>query len=265
MLYTPHNPKLRLAVGLFALFQAVPIVAAGELHDAVRANDAETVIALLESGASVDETDFLLGAPLHIAASQGSVEAARILIDHNADLEAASEQDGAKAMHLAATFSDIEMLKILLDGGADIDSRDAFGRTPLLQAALFGHAHAVDWLLKRGADFERKDFRQGSTPLMIACYAGRLDVVRLLVEKGADIEARNNSGRTALWEAALPQSWSAAGGPAVIEYLVAQGADVHTRENSGASVLAFTENRASAGGLIWPEIAGALRRLGATE
>jgi hypothetical protein len=42
-------------------------VFAGELHDAVRAQDNAAVEALLASGAEIDETDFLFGTALHVA------------------------------------------------------------------------------------------------------------------------------------------------------------------------------------------------------
>jgi hypothetical protein len=51
---------------------------ASELHEAVRTNDAGRLIVLLEAGQAVDETDFVLGTPLHIAVAQESVPLAKI-------------------------------------------------------------------------------------------------------------------------------------------------------------------------------------------
>ena len=85
-------------------------VFAGELHDAVRAQDNAAVEALLASGAEIDETDFLFGTALHVAVSEGNSEIAAILIDHGADVEAVSEQQDSRALHLAAQFGDAAIL-----------------------------------------------------------------------------------------------------------------------------------------------------------
>jgi len=63
-------------------------VLAGDLHDAVRANDAQRLGGLLDAGQAIDETDFVLGTPLHVAVAQGSVPLARILLSHGASIDA---------------------------------------------------------------------------------------------------------------------------------------------------------------------------------
>jgi ankyrin repeat protein len=255
---------LSLTVVVAAFAGGISAIFAGELHDSVRANDSASLEALLESGTDVDESDYFLGTALHTAVSEGSTDLAKLLIDHNADLEAVSEQQGAKAMHMAAQFGDVPMLQLLLDHGADIDSLDDVGRTPLHQAALFGHAKAVGQLLDHGADIEAKDSRYGQTALMRAASNGKLDVVKLLVEGGSDLEARDAAGRTALREAATPVSWSAVGNASLIEYLAAVGANVNARESNGLTILGGARNYA----LRFKshvQVVDVLRRLGATE
>ncbi len=263
--WRPHRRAVSAVLAAVFAFVATPAIShASDLHDAVRTNDNAALEALLEGGAEVDESDYILGTALHAAVSQGSADLAKILIKHNADLEAVSEQQGARAMHLAAAFGEVPMLQLLLDGGADIDSRDDHKRTPLLQAAVFGHAEAVELLLESGADIELKDSRYRWTPLYGATYSGGLEVVKLLVEAGADIEARDLAGRTPLRAAATPISWSVIGNGSLIEYLVAVGADINAKDDNGLTILGWAENRAVSVA-TYVEIAEVLRRIGATK
>lgn len=238
---------------------------AGELHDAVRAQDNAAVEALLASGVEVDETDFVFGTALHVAVSEGNLEIAGILIDHGADVEAISEQQGSRALHLAAQFGNAAMLALLLDSGADIEARDGLQRTPIHRAATAGHAEAVRQLLDRGANVHAKDGKYGATPLHEASHHGRLEVVKLLLDHGADISAIDNSGLTAFRLAATPPSYSVIGDASLLEFLVAQGADPNAKGTSGMSALAYAKFHASEGSLAMREIVDILRRLGATE
>jgi ankyrin repeat protein len=238
---------------------------AGDLHEAVRAKDKGVVESLLVGGVEVDETDFILGTALHIAVSKADTEIAGALIDHGADLEAVSEQQGSRALHLAAQFGDASMLALLLDSGADIEAHDHYQRTPLFRAATAGHIEAVQLLLDRGAKVDAREEKFGGTPLHEATHQGRLAVVKLLLEHGADVNAANNTGRTPFWEAAFPQFYTVVGDASLLEYLLAQGADPNAKDTSGMSVLAYVELQVRQGAVIFAQIADELRRLGTTE
>lgn len=247
-----------------ALISAASTTWAGELNDAVRANDSAAVEALLAGGASVAEFDPMMGMPLHVAVSQGSTEIAWVLIDHGADLESASELQGARPLHLAADFGDLAMLTLLLDSGADTESRDDDDRTPLYRAAAAGHAEAVGLLLDRGAKIEAREGVGGRTALMRAALHGRTDVVRLLVTHGADINAADAMGRTSFRLAATAESFANVGDGSLLEYLAAHGADIDAKESDGSTALAWAEN--SSGRISsYKEIADILRGLGATR
>ncbi|MEE8094273.1 MAG: ankyrin repeat domain-containing protein, partial [Gammaproteobacteria bacterium] len=57
----------------------------------------------------------------------------------------------ADPIHDAASTGNIEQAGKLLDGGAGIESRGANEATPLILAALNGHASTVELLITRGA------------------------------------------------------------------------------------------------------------------
>jgi len=246
------------------LIDATGAVRAGELNDAVRANDSVAVEALLAGGAAVDELDPMMGQPLHVAVSQGNRDITEILINHGADLEAASALQGARALHLAAEFGDTAMVTLLLDGGAEIDSRDDENRTPLYRAAVGGHAETVGVLLDRGAMIDARENTKGQTALMQAALRGESDMVRLLVMRGADIHGADASGRTSFRLAASAESFANVGDGSLITYLAAQGADIDARESDGSTPLAWAEN--SSGRIaIYKEVARVLRQLGASR
>ena len=236
---------------------------AGDLHEAVRANDAKRLVFLLEAGQAVDETDFMLGTPLHVAVAQGSVPLAKILISHGADLEAPSEDRGARAIHLAANFGDLEMLNLLLDAGADIEAKDQTGQTPLLIAAATNNLKVVKVLLDRGANKEARESGKGQTPLMRACRLGFLEIAVALVKAGAEINAVDSAGRSPLKLAATSNSYVSVGGGALIEYLVENGADINQKESTGYTALSWAMQDIH--DPIQRNIADLLRKLGASE
>lgn len=248
-----------ILVGLVFTANAI----AGDLHEAVRANDAQRLALLLEAGQAVDETDYLLGTPLHVAVVQGSVPLAKILISKGANLEAPSEDRGARATHLAANFGELEMLNLLLDAGADIEARDQKGQTPLLLAAATNNTEVVKVLLDRGADKEARESGEGMTPLMRASRLGSLEIAIALVATGAEINAVDNAGRSPLKLAATRSSYINVGGGALIEYLVKNGADLSTKESTGQTALSWAVRDGH--DPFYRKIADLLRKLGARE
>ena len=233
-------------MAMFRIFSALIVVFgvslqiafAGELHDAIRANDLSALQQQLDAGADIEETDYLLGTPLHVAVTSQNEEAVRLLIENGANLEAASEIDEGRALHLVATHGQIDIASLLIDRGANLDGLDARGRTALHLAVQFKQLEMVNLLVGAGADLEISESGNHFTPLLIAANYSGLQIVKALVEAGANIEARDNGGRTVLREAATPRAWSAAGSSAeVIEYLIAQGADINAVEDNGLTIL----------------------------
>ena len=253
---------LATLIGLIAL---PTMLRAGELHDAIRDGDAAAVAALLDGGTQVDETDYVLGTALHLAVSVGNLTIAKLLIDHDADVDVPSELNAASALHLAARFGDAGMVALLLNSGAEVDIRDGHKRTPLHRAAAKGHLNVVRMLLERGGDIGARDGKHEATPLHEAAHNGHLDLVKLLLDHGADIHATDQSGSTPLAWAAVPQSYSVVGGGELLEYLAANGADLNAKDNSGLSPLAYAEFQVRNGNVIFVEIVDVLRRLGANE
>ncbi|GEM_PF-4512153 len=73
----------------------------------------------------------------------------------------------------------------LLDRGVDINTRDGFGRTPLIRASQLGNMQMVRYLLDHEADLRLEDY-SGYTALHWAIHENRPEVVRFLLRRGAD-------------------------------------------------------------------------------
>jgi ankyrin repeat protein len=95
-------------------------------------------------------------------------------------------------------------------------ARNAHGTTLLMQAALYGSAADVRWLLQHGAAPNLADVN-GATALMMATED--VEKIRALLAAGADVQARSGDGQTVLL-IALEESCSAD----VVKLLIEHGA-----------------------------------------
>jgi ankyrin repeat protein len=119
------------------------------------------------------------------AASWGSPEAVKLLLERGADVNARNQFE-ATALILGA--ADPEKASLLVAKGADVKAVSKLGRTPLMVAATCdGCSGTVGLLLSKGADPKGKDV-VGNTALYAAAQANDLQSMRLLLEHGADPE-----------------------------------------------------------------------------
>ena len=117
---------------------------------------------------------------LHLAAFFGHAEAARVLLDHGADLSALSRNHLANMpLHAGAAGRSHEVCALLVTRGADVNARQHGGYTPLHEAAQNGNRPLVDLLLAHGADpLARTD--DGKTPADMATESGHEELAELL-------------------------------------------------------------------------------------
>ena len=146
--------------------------------------------------------------PLTRAAVMGHVDAVRVLISRNADVNKPEPCGGLTALHGAAQGGHVPVMQLLISKGARIDVRNKLGQTPLYQAALYGHEEGAIYLLDHGADINAAG-NEGVTPLMIAAQEKLLPLVDLLLIRGADPNLATNhldglaEGQTALHKASF--------------------------------------------------------------
>jgi peptidoglycan/LPS O-acetylase OafA/YrhL len=101
-----------------------------------------------------------------------------LLIEQGADVNYKSEIIKISALHWAAGLGHTEMATILLDQGADINAGDENGSTAMHWAALFGRPLVAALLIERGADLARPN-NDGATPFSMSTPEARAVVAPL--------------------------------------------------------------------------------------
>ena len=188
---------------------------------AVAAVDPDPAIlaALLKSGARVEAANAEGETALMVVARSGNVEAARVLLQRRANVNAVEQWGGQTALMWATAQGHPDMVKLLIKSGADVNARATVrewprritaegrpkdllhaGLTPLLYAAREGCIECARHLLAAGADVNLPD-PDGTTPLVIALMNLHFDFARFLVESGADVNRWDFFGRTPLYVA----------------------------------------------------------------
>jgi ankyrin repeat protein len=204
--------------------------------------------------------------PLHIAARQGQLESVKALLEAGADVNQQSAGDKITAINIATINGNFDLAKYLLDKGADPNAAETNGVTPLYAAlnvqwaakALYPQPRAYEQqklsyleymkaLLDAGADpnarltrkvwYSQYDFDQsgvdeaGSTPFWRAAYGADVEAMKLLVSYGADpsITTMRTPGRVRTGDATreitdvAPTPPVPVGGPGVAPLLAASG------------------------------------------
>jgi ankyrin repeat protein len=179
-----------------ALVTADPALASARDDDGVSAlmraryrSDRGLIEAILAAGPELDAFE---------AAALGDLDRLAVLLAGGADADAVTA-DGFTALHFAAFFGKPEAARLLLDRGADVDAR---GRgwmtgTPLHSAASGRHVDVVEILLAAGADPNARQ-SGGWTPLHSGAHNGDVATVALMITAGADLEAVNDDGASVL-------------------------------------------------------------------
>lgn len=130
--------------------------------------------------------------PLHWAAYQRDVAAARDLLANRADPNAMTGT-GVTPLALACESGDTEMVRLLLKHRADPNQTLRNGETPLMMAARTGSVPLIEHLLKNGAKIDARESLRGTTALMWAAANSNTAAVKFLIRKGADVSARSGT------------------------------------------------------------------------
>jgi ankyrin len=262
------------------------------------AKDLETAELLIEHGADVNWQDENSSTPtvLHFFAATDNTELAEVVINHGADLNA-KNMNGETPLHSAAQEGCLNAAKLLVSKGADINAKSKNNKTPLdyavrpvwdvdvyrlshdrirrckevaayllecgsvytifdvawlgdlkrveelikgdpslvnaqanKETSLFaairgGNAEVVEYLLKNGAQLGTKS-RHRQSPLQVAAYLGYADVAQVLLNRGVDVDERGPWGETALHWAAVK------GNRDVAALLLEKGADANIQTSA---------------------------------
>lgn len=103
--------------------------------------------------------------------------------------------EGQAPLHVAASNGSIELMQIFIKRGAQVNITNNSKQTPLHWAAWNNQAQAVQLLLSHGADITIADSAK-NTPLLLAAQNNSIEAAKILLEKGADRYVANKEGKT---------------------------------------------------------------------
>jgi ankyrin repeat protein len=131
------------------------------------------------------------GAALDVfdAAALGDIARLHELLDRRSESARAWSLDGFTPLHYAAYFDGPEAAQLLIEAGADIEAvsrNEEFApeARPLHSAVAAGRIETAAVLLRAGADPNARQ-HEGFTPLMAAEHQGDFDLAELLIQHGA--------------------------------------------------------------------------------
>ena len=128
----------------------------------------------------------------------------------NSDTYSVREYNSMTPLHLAASEGNVPIARVILTYGASVDCTDAQHATPLHVACVKGRIEMVRLLLDSGANPNSLGSLMQS-PSMLAAHAGSLESLELLVNAGADLGLHDVEGRTALHLAAQSRAFHTLG------------------------------------------------------
>lgn len=137
--------------------------------------------------------------PLFQSATDGNVEAIKLLLEGGAGDPLVVTFKGLTLIQFAACYGDLNVLQVLLDAGLGSDTDK--GPTLLHHACVGGHADVVRMLLAQGANVNAIHDSLGV--LHAAAFYGHFDVSELLLNEGLDL---NTAMKTPFHIAAGPRS-----------------------------------------------------------
>jgi ankyrin repeat protein len=170
------------------------------LHGAIR--DVGMVQSLLNKGADVNCRQDDLRTPLHLAACDGELEVARVLVEHKADVDSRDNEGKAPlCLLLEGDHNEgdiLDLARSLLKHCTDVNIRTTNEWTLLHAAAFWGRLEIARMLLDHGAN-PKVENKEGETPLYLVsrgtCNSTEhvVGIARLLLERGVDVNAREKS------------------------------------------------------------------------
>ena len=135
--------------------------------------------------------------PLHIAAENGHVNIALLLIERGADVNQ-DDADGDLPLHLAVRKGHSDLALLLIKHGASVNQEDRLGNPPLDHAMREGHTDLALSLIKHGASVNQED-RLEDPPLHRAVKGGHFDLALSMISHGASVNQKDRYGSLALY------------------------------------------------------------------
>ncbi|KAI6650880.1 Transient receptor potential cation channel [Oopsacas minuta] len=138
------------------------------LHSACLGGNEKCVTLCIEIGITLDSENTDGAKPIHLAAQQGKVSIAALLLETDPECISAIDRTQNTPLHYAARNCRYSMIEFLLNTGACINTKNLNSYSPLMLAVYYGSAMGVMEILKHtNCQVELRD-RLGRNALSIA-------------------------------------------------------------------------------------------------
>ncbi|KAJ3477766.1 hypothetical protein NLG97_g8750 [Lecanicillium saksenae] len=189
---------------------------------------------LISAGADATATDVQRKTPLHLVTISETI--AILVKEGGADVNA-KDAGGKSPLHYATRNTSI--MSKLIEYGGDCSAQDHDGNSPLHLTVgnTYGDAHErVATLLKHGANPNAKNQR-GQAPLrLVRNILYHKDIFGSLLQAGADVDAKDNDGKTVLFDVVGRSTYISQALVDTIQYLIDAGASKKLRDNQGRTI-----------------------------
>jgi len=188
------------------------------LVDAMKENEKEVVIYLLEKGEKKLPKEFFRVEVLSYAARHGYDDLVNILLKRGLNPQ---KEDIYYGLGEACYKGHLNVIKLLIEKGADVNGGDyGASENPLMKAARYSYFKIAEFLLDNGANIEARSY-EGNTPIQFAAWEGQLEMIKFLVDRGANIDTTNDLNWNALMQACVEGYYE------IVEYLIKKGSNIH--------------------------------------
>jgi len=195
-----------------------------EFFEAVVVNlDFEKAKTFLAKGADINNRDESGNTVLHYVVANGEVEFVAELLKAGADADA-ENKDRDTPLHYATLINCERKVETLLSGGSRIDAKNKDGYTAFDLARKNNHQKIIEMINQRKLHLNSEFFKAALLDL-------NFEKAKTFLAKGANVNIRDESGNTALHNAA------AYGEVEFVVELLKAGADVNIRDKSGNTAL----------------------------
>ncbi len=168
------------------------------LLEAAEQGDINKIYLLIEAKVNINaKSTITQNTPLMQSIINRKFEAAALLINQEADLDAINQHGDNALKYAAMDKSATKIVELLFNKGAKIESSDEKGQTAIMLAAHFGCTATVDFLITKNANLKAKD-KWNNTPTMFAARKGHTAIVAAFIKAGADLHTPALYGNTAL-------------------------------------------------------------------
>ncbi|KAG2316182.1 hypothetical protein Bca52824_019304 [Brassica carinata] len=172
------------------------------LVHAARQGQTGTAKYLLDHGADPNVASELGATALHHAAGTGEIELLKELLSRGVPVD--SQSESGTPLIWAAGHDQKDAVQVLLEHNANPNAETEDGVTPLLSAVAAGSVACSNLLAMAGA--KANVFAGGATPLHIAADIGDVELIIVLLKAGADPDQKDEEGNRALEVAALREN-----------------------------------------------------------